>query len=583
MIIQPFTKHAAVFLLAVASSLVLSAQTAKTNASTGQPLDLPSVGHAIECPALTSVDVSQAVGAPTVVTSATVVDDGKLAAYCKLQIVVDDYAKFELHFPVSAWTQRLLFGGGPGAQVAPGGMKLDQFVTASWQDLGHRGHEDDLATNYQYRVNAAYRGMHLQVLAAKALIARYYGQAPKFSYYNACSEPGREGMMEVQRFPEDFDGVGAGCPPINFTINNGVFQAWNVLTNTGADGNPILTADKLPILHKAILDQCAADGLKDGIISDPFSCHPNATAVECKPGQDPDTCLTSAQVHVAQELYKGAHDAQGGKLAPSGVLPGSELAWTATIVPNAAHNPTEARDQTTTAIRSQFSDPALPSTWELGDLKFDRASFDAITKLHYLYDATNPDLTAFARAGHKLILWQALGDTNVLPPQAILYYTALQKQMGAKTVDGFARFYVLPGVYHCGGGDGPVIRDLLAPLMLWVERGVAPGVLAGVHIPRPPRWANGGPGGPPAGPGPGPQMPASPPAVVDLTRPIYPYPYIAKYIGTGSITDAANFVQGPARPAPADLSDWFGSNFYTADYQKWCTGVGASFQCKDSR
>ena len=583
MIIRPRFRRALALILITAAPLLLPVQAATPQASHQQPLNLPVVAPRLGCTAMTAADVSEAVSAHTVVTAAAVVDEGKPTAYCKLQIVVDDYAKFELHLPVSGWTQRLLFGGGPGAQMARGPIALDQFATVvGWQDLGHRGQEDVFAHNYQYRVNAAYRGAHLQVLAAKALIAKYYGQAPRFSYYNACSEPGREGMMEVQRFPEDFDGVGAGCPPINFTINNGIFQAWNVLTNTGADGKPILTADKLPILHQAVLDQCdAADGTKDGIVSDPFSCQPDLSAVECKPIQEPGACLTAEQVHVAQELYKGAHDAHGGKLTPIGVLPGSELAWTSTIVPVAQGNrsPTQAKDETSSAIRSQFSDPALPGTWQVSDLKFDRASFDGITKLHYLWDATNPDLAGFAKAGHKLILWQGLGDTNVIPAHAVLYYTALQKVMGEKTVAGFARFYVLPGVNHCGGGDGPIVSDFLAPLMLWVERGIAPGALPGVHTPRP---AGGGPG--PGGPnGPGGQTPDTPPPASDLTRPIYPYPYTAKYIGTGSVREAANFVQGPARPAPTGLSNWFGSDFYAPRVEKWCTGNSSGLDCKDSR
>jgi hypothetical protein len=191
-----------------------------------------------------------------------------------------------------------------------------------------------------------------------------------------------------------------------------------------------------------------------------------------------------------------------------------------------------------------------------------------MTKTRYLYDATDPDLTGFARAGHKLILWQGLEDTNVLPAHTILYYTALQKQMGAKTVDGFARFYVLPGVGHCGGGDGPSARDFLAPLMLWVERGVAPGVLAASPVPQTPDGA--GRGGPP-------------PVAPDLTRPVYPYPYGAKYIGTGDIRDAANYVQGATNPAPAQLFTWLGASFYTPHYEKWCTGDGAVLNCKDSR
>ncbi len=558
-----------------------------------QPLNLPVVASVVDCSTLTSADISKAVGAPTVIKSATVVDDGKVAAYCKVQVEIDDaYAKLTLNLPVSTWTQRLLFGGGPGAQVAPGAVKMDEFVTASWVDLGRRSNEDVFADNYHARVNSAYLSMHQQVLAAKTLIAKYYGQAQKYSYYNACSWPGREGMMNVQRFPEDFDGVGAGCPPINFTINNGLFQAWNVMTNTGTDGNPIITADKLPILHQNALDQCdASDGAKDGIISDVFSCHLNVKAAQCKANQDPSTCLTPAQVHVAEELYAGAHDDKGNKLTPIGVLPGSELAWTATIIPG-GRNPREARDQTTTAIRSQFNSPALPRTWELGDLKFDRASFDAVTKLHYLWDATNPDLSGFAKAGHKLILWQGMGDTNVLPAHAVLWYTALRKEMGEKAADSFVRFYALPGVYHCGGGDGPVITDLLPSLMAWVERGVAPGALTGSHTPRRaggPQQGAGNPqaGGPPGGaagaPGAGPQMPPAPPAAPDLTRPIYPYPYIAKYTGKGSVTDAANFVQGPARPAPADLNNWLGSSFYKAQPLQWCTGTSTGLECKTSR
>ncbi len=570
------------FLLATSAAILaaLGAQVAAPKSPNQQPLNLAVVAPRLDCAVMTTANVSRIVGAPTVVQAAAVVGEAA-TRYCKVQVVVDDYAHFEMHLPIFAWTQRLLFGGGPAAQVAPGGMSLDHFVTVSWQDLGRRGHEDDFANNYQYRINDGYRGMHLQVLAAKALIAKYYGQAPKFSYFNACSEPGREGMMEVQRFPEDFDGVGAGCPPINFTLNNGVFQAWNVLTNSGVGGEPILTPDKLPILHQAILDQCdAADGAKDGIISNPFACHPDLAVIQCKAGQDANTCLTPDQAHVAQELYRGAHDARGGKLMPIGVLPGSEMAWTSTIVPT--RNPTEPRDQTTTAIRSQFSDPALPNTWKLRDLKFDRESFDAITKLHYLYDATNPDLAAFAKAGHKLILWQGLGDTNVLPAHAVLYYTALQKVMGERTVEGFVRFYALPGVNHCGGGDGPVISDLLAPLMLWVERGIAPGALPGAHIPRPTGDAPGGPRGPGSDPT---KLAPAQTVAPDLTRPIFPYPSGAKYVGTGNMREAANFLEGPAQPAPESLFDWFGSSFYAAQPAKWCTANDNNrvLQCTSAR
>jgi hypothetical protein len=255
-------------------------------------------------------------------------------------------------------------------------------------------------------------------------------------------------------------------------------------------------------------------------------------------------------------------------------LPGSELAWTSTIVPGGGRfgGPAEARAATEKAIRSHYSLPARPLSWTLADLKFDQAAFDRTTSLSYLHDGTNPDLSGFAKAGHKLIMWMSLADTNVLPDQAILYYQALQQQMGARSVDRFTRFYLLPGVYHCGGGDGPVISNLLVPLMVWVERGVAPGALAGVHIPR-------GTDGPGQGPGAASATPAAP----DLTRPIYPYPYTAKYVGKGDIRDAANYVRGLAILPPATLADWPGAKFYKAGYMKWCTAGASGLDCRRAR
>ena len=508
------------------------------------------------------------------------VSDGRTAAYCKVNVEIEGTYTSEVHLPVSGWTQRFLVGGGPGASAATSG-----FATMNRADIGNRGNEDVFAKNYNLRIDFAYRLVHLQVLASKALITKFYGQGPRYSYWNACSEPGREGMMEVQRYPEDFDGAVTGCPPINNVINQGIYNAWNIRTNTKSDGSLIVTSDKLPLIHKAVLDECdALDGAVDGIVSDPFSCHPKLTAIECKAGQDQNACLTPEQIHVALELYRGAHDDQGNKLEPFGVLPGSEMQWTAVIT--AGQNSND-RKGTLFVERSEFPDPALGTDWQLSQLKFDRADFERETKTHYLYDATNPNLAAFAKAGHKLIIWQGLLDNNVLPAHSILYFTALQKTLGEKTVDSFARLYLLPGVGHCGGGDGPSIRDFLAPLMAWVERGVAPGALQASHSPQPARHAGepNGPGGP-GGRGGGfmGQGGQQSPGIADLTRPVYPYPYSQNYVGTGSVKDAASFVQGPANPIPTSLLDWLGSDFYKPAPLKWCTATGpTTLVCKNSR
>lgn len=527
-------------------------------------LPLIAVAPIRDCRDLATVDVSSQVGAPTVVVSSAVIDDGRSAAYCNVKVVIDAYARFELHLPVKGWTQRLLFGGGPGAQ-ADAGIDLSQFATVSWQDLGRRPDEDVLANDYRSQVYAGYKGMHMQVLAAKALLVNFYGRPQRFAYFNACSNPGREGLIEAQRFPKDFDGIGAGCPPLNITLNNGLWHAWNVLTNNPG-GKAIITTDKLPILHQAVLDACdAADGATDQIVSEPFSCRVPLEKVECRAEQDPATCLSADQVRVARALYRGPHDAAGHKLAPSGVLPGSELAWTATIVPGGRFGgPQEAWTSTQKALRSHYNLPALDKSWTLDQVSFDLETLRATTRYNFLHDATDTDMAPFARAGGKLILWMALGDTNVLPTSTILYYQMMRQQTGATLTDHFARFYLLPGVYHCGGGDGPILENVLIPLMAWVERGIAPGALPAVHAP---------------GNGSGAPRPDALPAVADLSRPIWPYPYTSHYTREGEMREAASWQRGPARPVSPTLLDWAGIDLYRAGAQKWCTATADGMTC----
>lgn len=556
--------------LAACAGLTLSqvaAQAASsTAAATGpvQPLALSVVAPITQCANLATVDISAGVGAPTLVSSAEVVDDGKSAAYCSVKVTIDSYARFELRLPQRGWTQRLLFGGGPGAQ-ADAGVDLSQFATVSWEDLGRRQNEDVLANEYRSQIYAGYKGMHMQVVAAKALLVKFYGQAQRFAYFNACSNPGREGLIEAQRFPKDFDGVAAGCPPLNITLNNGLWHAWNVLTNNPG-GQPIITADKLPILHEAVLGACdAADGATDRIVSDPFACRVPFEKVECRPGLNTATCLSAEQVRVARELYRGPHDAAGHKLAPSGVLPGSELAWTATIVPGGRFGgPQEAWTATEKALRSHYSLPALDKSWTLDQVRFDLETLRETTRYNYLHDATNTDMTPFARAGGKLILWMALGDTNVLPMSTILYYQKMRQHTGAALTDSFARFYLVPGVYHCGGGDGPILENVLLPLMAWVERGIAPDALPAAHVP---------------GKGFGPPRSDVAPAAADLTRPIWPYPIIGRYTGRGDVRAMTSWTRGPARPVPAALLEWAGNDLYRADAHQWCAPVAEGMTC----
>ena len=166
--------------------------------------------------------------------------------------------------------------------------------------------------------------------------------------------------------------------------------------------------------------------------------------------------------------------------------------------------------------------------------------------LHSLYDATDPDLSRFAALNHKLIVWHGWSDPHISPLNSIAYYEAMQHTMGQQRVKEFARLYLFPGGYHCGGGDGPFNMDLLTPIMQWVETGAAPNQIIASHTSQP--------NGP-----------------IDRTRPVFPYPQQAKYTGSGSINDAANFTSKNAAALPANRLEWLGSGFYTPGYETWCT------------
>jgi hypothetical protein len=580
---------------------VLKAQDASlAPAPAPQIAALKVVEPVMACEKLAQADISTVVGAKTHITSAEPVPQETPAPYCRVTGYVEPMVKFEVRLPLTTWTQRFVqtgcgglcgnlnirLGNDDGCYPAQHG----ELALAS-TDMGHTGGMDGQfgEKEYQLRIDFSYRGVHVTTLAAKALIAKFYGQAARYAYFSGCSDGGREALMEAERFPQDFNGIAAGAPAMNFTTQNTFYHGWNALKNTGKDGKPVLTADKLPILHQAVLQACdAADGLKDGLISDPFSCHFDPAVVECKAGASEDGCLTHAQAETARAIYQCAHDAEVDKFVLSGPLPGSELAWAGVYVPNPGSDRTMSATISAGTLKYLAYEQNPPSGYILNDLEFTPASFTATTKLHALYDATDPDLTPFAKAGGKLILWHGLADPHISPLNTIAYYGAMNKVMGEKAVQQFTRVYRFPGGYHCGGGEGPFNFDVMSAVMAWVERGTAPSALVASHQVSGPRGPIAGvpPGIPAAGmqPGPGPLDAGSPPvsAAADRTRPVYPYPMTAKYNGAGSIDDAKNFSAGPPRPVPPSQLTWLGSSFFTPHFELWCEGQGAAMTC-DSR
>ncbi len=309
----------------------------------------------------------------------------------------------------------------------------------------------------------------MTALTGKALLRRFYGQQEAYAYFDGCSDGGREALMEAQRYPDDFNGILAGAPALNFLTQNAIYHAWQARANTDADGKSILIAARLPILHQAVLKACdKLDGQADGLISNPLACHFDPATIQCPvAATDKSACLTAAEVGVVRKFYAGPRDAKTGvRLTAGQPTFGSELAWAGVYVPQSQDEGTMSAMVSMQVLQHlAFTDQPLK---QLADLQFTQATFDRLRARHPLYDATNPDLSAFVKAGGRLILWHGWADPHISPLNSIAYYTALQQQLGKATTDEFSRFfYLFPGMYHCGNGEGPNQVDLLTPMLNW--------------------------------------------------------------------------------------------------------------------
>lgn len=477
----------AVFQLAVPSS----APIARTASVARVVHPAGTVSPVIGCAQLAAVDFSQISGAPTEITSATTTTiDG--ASYCEVQGEQPPQLQFDLRLPVSTWTGRYVqegCGGYCGA-VTPGAPAISTNCPAvtgnelalATDNEGHTGANgfDALwaADDPAMRISYAYSSEHDLALAAKAIIAAYYGRGPAYSYFDGCSDGGREALVEAQRYPRDFNGILAGAPEIIASELNGEVQAWNILSNAGAQGHEILTAEKLPALHAAVIKQC---GNSQGYIVDPRTCDFNPASIECPAGTDNSNCLTAAQVAVADRLYEGPRDPQGQSLYPGGEPYGSELAWSGWLIDPASDTawPKDTIDYSAALGMLKYIAFATnpPASFQLTDWTFTLANYQRLTALNGLNDATDPNLSAFARAGGKIIIYQGWADSAISPFGTVSYYSAVVRDAGGYAASqAFSRLYMIPAQYHClGGGTPQVTGDLLTPLMSWVENATAPG------------------------------------------------------------------------------------------------------------
>jgi hypothetical protein len=318
--------------------------------------------------------------------------------------------------------------------------------------------------------------------------------------------------------------------------------------NQDADGNYILLADKLPLIHQAVLAACdGIDGLTDGLIDDPRACQFDPATLICRTGQDASTCLSPAEAAVVRRLHDGAADRYGNRLEPAIAHEwGSELEWTL-FIPSAQGQPV-ASEMFALSFLRYLARPNDPDpSYQLSDLPLTvRGFWQTVLPSSTYMAALDPDLGDYARGGGKLLLWHGFNDQHISPQNTLAYYDAMRRTLGARTVDRFAKLYLFPGVAHCGGGEGPDTFDVLTPVMAWVESGRAPGRIVASKV------DNG---------------------TVTRTRPVFPYPTVARYDGTGSADDAANFVPYTPRREPGPGYHWVGEGLFSHGYQTEASAV----------
>jgi feruloyl esterase len=374
-------------------------------------------------------------------------------------------------------------------------------------------------SNPQKAIDYAYRAAHLTATTAKDIIKDYYGKSVAKAYWNSCSNGGRQGLIEAQRFPDDFDGIVANAPWVDqtgFTIG----AMWN---QKALSETPVTSA-KLALVAERVMARCdELDGLKDGLIDDPRKCDfdPARDVPACSPGTDGPDCLTAAQAAAIAKIYGGP--VSKGKPFFPGFMPGSEAimpslfgggtgsGWMNVIVSPQPDGTSADFGLAENTMRYLVHKPPKPD-YDYKTFNFDQ-DIQMLDDWSKLADAKNPDLSRFKKHGGKLLMTYGWADSILQPMMGVNYYEQAEAKNGADTPD-FFRLFMIPGMAHCGGGIGPDRNDPMTAIINWVEKGQAPASILASRV------VNN---------------------QVVRTRPLCPYPQVARYSGKGSIDEAANF------------------------------------------
>lgn len=463
------------------------------------------------------------------ITATPVAATDAAPAHCRVTGQLSPEIAFEVSLPAK-WNGRFYMIGNGGhagealddpGRVAQRNAALSVGFAFAQTNTGHDSRKEPggsfVMSNPEKAIDYAWRAVHLTATTTKDIAREYYGKPVSKAYWNSCSNGGRQGLIEAQRFPADFDGIIANAPWVDqtgFTIAS----LWNEKALTAAPVTPA----KLALVASKVMDKCdAVDGLKDGLIDDPRKCDFKAVrdVPACPSGADRADCLTAAQAAAIDKVYSGP--VSNGKPFFPGYMPGSEMvlsgpngsnsAWIGLIAPGQPNTKPADFNLAEGTMRYLVPRPPKPD--------YDYMTFNFDTDIHQLdywssqADAKNPDLSKFRKRGGKLLMTYGWADPILEPMMGVEYYEQAEAKNGADTQE-FFRLFMIPGMSHCSGGIGTDRHDPVTAVVDWVEKGKAPDKIQASRV------VNN---------------------QVVRTRPLCPYPQVARYSGQGSIDDAANF------------------------------------------
>lgn len=490
-------------------------------------------------------------GSPPQILSASVATEGNVA-YCLVKVLVPQAINIWVGLPMNgAWNGRWQsVGGGVYAGVVD--VPRDAIragYAAATTDTGHAGSRPGIPVpfldgsfgmlkpgeaNVSLQRDFAYRSEHMMAVIGKQLVNAFYGAAPKYSYWNGCSTGGRQGLRMAQDYPDDYDGILAGAPAIHWDR----FQAamlWYPMIQLRDNGGPIgggapqVMAGKYRLATERAVAACdALDSVQDGVLDDPRRCDylaaNDATIMQASCAANDSRCLTPTEAAVIDMSWRGPIacpdggasctapvtatrnlNGKGAKRLWYGQPRGTDLAALGGAQPFPV-----AMEQARYWVY-------LNPEWDWRGL--DYRSFteffrDNVERVGPMMATDNPDLRGFRKRGGKLVLWHGWSDQLINANGTIDYYDRVVKKMGGlKRTQQFARLFMAPGVAHCAGGPGPQPQRAFDAVVNWVEKGAAPDVL-------PASRTIGG---------------------VTQTRPLCPYPTVARWNGAGSSSDAASY------------------------------------------